>query len=49
MSSIPVSAELPPEIFKPYDIRGIVGKTLTPAIVERIAHALGSEARSRSV
>ncbi|HLD14848.1 MAG TPA: phosphomannomutase/phosphoglucomutase [Burkholderiales bacterium] len=49
MSSIPVSAELPPEIFKPYDIRGIVGKTLTPAIVERIGHAIGSEARARSV
>ncbi len=49
MSNIPASAELPPEIFKPYDIRGIVGKTLTPAIVERIGHAIGSEARARSV
>ncbi len=49
MPSIPVSAELPPEIFKPYDIRGIVGKTLTPAIVERIGHAIGSEARARGV
>jgi phosphomannomutase / phosphoglucomutase len=35
---------LPPEIFKAYDIRGVVGKTLTPAIVERIGQALGSEA-----
>jgi phosphomannomutase/phosphoglucomutase len=35
---------LPPEIFKAYDIRGIVGKTLTPEIVERIGQALGSEA-----
>ncbi len=49
MSSIPASAELPPEIFKAYDIRGIVGKTLTPAIVERIGHAIGSEARARGV
>ena len=49
MPSNPVAAELPPEIFKPYDIRGIVGKTLTPAIVERIGHAIGSEARARSV
>jgi len=49
VSSISTSAELPPEIFKPYDIRGIVGKTLTPAIVERIGHAIGSEARARSV
>src|SRR3989344_2815638 len=35
---------LPPEIFKAYDIRGIVVKTLTPDIVERVGQALGSEA-----
>ena len=35
---------VPPEIFKAYDIRGIVGKTLTPEIVEAIGHAIGSEA-----
>lgn len=39
---------LPQEIFKAYDIRGIVGRTLTPAIVEAIGHALGSEASARS-
>ena len=38
-----------PEIFKAYDIRGIVGKTLTPAIVELIGHAIGSLARERGV
>jgi len=38
---------LPPEIFKAYDIRGIVGKTLTPDIVERIGQAIGSEASAR--
>jgi len=38
---------LPPEIFKAYDIRGIVGKTLTPAIVEVIGRAIGAEARTR--
>lgn len=38
----------PPEIFKAYDVRGIVGKTLTPAIVEGIGHAIGSEARARN-
>jgi phosphomannomutase/phosphoglucomutase len=38
---------LPKEIFKAYDIRGIVGKTLTPEIVEAIGHALGSEAVAR--
>jgi phosphomannomutase/phosphoglucomutase len=34
---------LPAEIFKAYDIRGIVGKTLTPAIVSIVGRAIGSE------
>ena len=38
---------LPKEIFKAYDIRGIVGKTLTAEVVEAIGHALGSEATAR--
>ncbi len=38
---------LPSEIFKAYDIRGIVGKTLTPAIVRQIGQALGSLAVER--
>jgi phosphomannomutase/phosphoglucomutase len=38
---------LPKEIFKAYDIRGIVGKTLTAKIVEAIGHAIGSEAAAR--
>ena len=41
--------DLPQEIFKAYDIRGIVGKTLTPAIVELIGRAIGSLARERGV
>ncbi len=36
-----------PEIFKAYDIRGIVDKTLTQEAVRAIGHALGSEARDR--
>ncbi|WP_223248298.1 phosphomannomutase/phosphoglucomutase, partial [Sulfurirhabdus autotrophica] len=39
--------QLPKEIFKAYDIRGIVGKSLTPEIVEAIGHAIGSEAVAR--
>ncbi|BCT67503.1 phosphomannomutase/phosphoglucomutase [Nitrosospira sp. NRS527] len=39
----------PHEIFKAYDIRGIVGKTLTAEIVEAIGHAIGSEARARGL
>jgi len=40
-------AAFPKEIFKAYDIRGIVGKTLTPEIVEAIGQAIGSEAIAR--
>ncbi|MBP9218523.1 MAG: phosphomannomutase/phosphoglucomutase [Sterolibacterium sp.] len=36
-----------PEIFKAYDIRGIVGKTLTAEAVRSIGLALGLEARLR--
>ncbi|MFQ5993719.1 MAG: phosphomannomutase/phosphoglucomutase [Acidiferrobacterales bacterium] len=43
-----VSATIPSEIFKAYDIRGVVETTLTPTIVERVGHALGSEARARN-
>ncbi|HSS47204.1 MAG TPA: phosphomannomutase/phosphoglucomutase, partial [Burkholderiales bacterium] len=39
---------IPKEIFKAYDIRGIVGKTLTPEIVEAIGGAIGSEARAKT-
>ncbi|HET9701577.1 MAG TPA: phosphomannomutase/phosphoglucomutase, partial [Burkholderiales bacterium] len=38
---------LPTEIFKAYDIRGIVGRTLTPEIVTAIGRAIGSEAAAR--
>ena len=37
----------PPEIFKAYDIRGIVGRTLTAEAVQNIGHAIGSEAIAR--
>ena len=36
-----------PEIFKAYDIRGIVGRSLTPEVVRAIGHALGDLARER--
>jgi phosphomannomutase/phosphoglucomutase len=38
-----------PEIFKAYDIRGIVDQTLTEAAVRAIGQALGSEARDRKL
>jgi phosphomannomutase/phosphoglucomutase len=40
---------VPHEIFKAYDIRGIVGRTLTPPVVRSIGQAIGSEARARGV
>jgi phosphomannomutase/phosphoglucomutase len=38
---------LPPEIFKAYDVRGIVGRTLTVPIVEAIGQAIASESLAR--
>jgi len=38
---------LPDEIFKAYDIRGIVGKTLTPPVVQAVGQALGTLAQER--
>ncbi len=42
MSTLPA-----PEIFKAYDIRGIVERTLTVEAVESIGQAIGSEAQAR--
>jgi phosphomannomutase/phosphoglucomutase len=44
---MPERTQVPGEIFKAYDIRGIVGKTLTVPVVERIGQAIGSEALAR--
>jgi phosphomannomutase / phosphoglucomutase len=41
------SNKVSPEIFKAYDIRGIVGRTLTTEATELIGRAIGSEARAR--
>ncbi|TCJ17090.1 phosphomannomutase/phosphoglucomutase [Parasulfuritortus cantonensis] len=40
-------SDIPSEIFKAYDIRGIVGRTLTPVIVESLGRAVASEALAR--
>ena len=40
---------IPPQIFKAYDIRGIVATALTPQATEVIAQAIGSEAKDRGV
>ena len=40
---------VPPEIFKAYDIRGIVETALTPDVTEAIGQAIGSEGRARGV
>lgn len=43
------AVELAPEIFRAYDIRGIVGETLSAEGVEVIGRAIGSEALARGV
>ncbi|MBL8515121.1 MAG: phosphomannomutase/phosphoglucomutase, partial [Betaproteobacteria bacterium] len=40
-------SQVAPEIFKAYDIRGVVGKSLTETIVELIGKSLGTEAVKR--
>ncbi|WP_320109434.1 phosphomannomutase/phosphoglucomutase [Alkalimarinus alittae] len=42
-----VLVDVPQSIFRAYDIRGIVGDTLTPEIVMQIGLAIGSEAAKR--
>jgi phosphomannomutase/phosphoglucomutase len=42
-----VTSRVPAEIFRTYDIRGIVGRTLTPDIVRAIGRALGTLGRER--
>ncbi|MGH8695985.1 MAG: phosphomannomutase/phosphoglucomutase [Burkholderiales bacterium] len=39
-------SRIAPEIFKAYDIRGVVGRTLTVETVELIGRALGTEVRN---
>src|SRR5688572_7394483 len=40
---------VPPEIFKAYDVRGIVKTALTPEVTQLIGQAIGSEGRERGV
>ena len=41
--------QVAPEIFKAYDIRGIVDKTLTEEAAERIGRGLASMGKARGV
>ena len=45
--ALPRPMNVPPEIFKAYDIRGVVGKALTAPVVHAIGQALGSLALER--
>ena len=49
MTGAATGRTVPPEIFKAYDIRGIVKSALTPEVTEAIGQAIGSEGRARSV
>ncbi|MCH8263310.1 MAG: hypothetical protein IIA77_09775, partial [Proteobacteria bacterium] len=44
---VPEQVEISPDIFRAYDIRGVVGKTLSATIVREIGRAIGSEANER--
>lgn len=44
---VPEQVEISPGIFRAYDIRGVVGETLSAAIVREIGRAIGSEANER--
>ena len=48
MTATPQST-IPPQIFRAYDIRGIVATALTPEATEIIGQAIGSEAKDRGV
>lgn len=41
-------ADVPASIFRAYDVRGVVGKTLTTDLVQQIGRAIGSEASARN-
>ncbi|MDF0605973.1 phosphomannomutase/phosphoglucomutase [Neisseriaceae bacterium TC5R-5] len=42
-------SKLSKDIFKAYDIRGVVGKTLNEAVAEQIGQAIASEARQHNI
>jgi len=45
----PVEVAVDPAIFRAYDIRGVVGKTLTAGVARQIGRAIGSEAQKRGL
>jgi phosphomannomutase/phosphoglucomutase len=44
-----VAVALNPEIFREYDLRGEVGKDLTPEVAYRVGQAFGTELRERGI
>ena len=48
-AKVPAPVVPPASIFRAYDIRGVVGDTLSADIAEAIGRAIGSEARSNSL
>ncbi len=45
----PIEIALDQSIFRAYDIRGVIGKTLTAGVAKQIGRAIGSEARNRGL
>jgi phosphomannomutase/phosphoglucomutase len=44
-----IEVEVDQSIFRAYDIRGVLGKTLTAGVARQIGRAIGSEARDRGL
>ena len=42
--NLPEESKVPAHIFRSYDVRGVVGKDLTPGLAELIGQAIGTEA-----
>ena len=47
--AVDTAISLDRSIFRAYDIRGVVGETLTPAVARALGRAIGSEARDRNL
>jgi len=48
VTSVESSAVVPESIFRAYDIRGVVGKELTPALAQKIGQAIGNVMQEQS-
>lgn len=48
-ASVEITVDVDPGIFRSYDIRGVVGRSLSAEVAELLGRAIGSEARERGL